>query len=314
MKNTLIYMVLGSWLFCLSCKEFIEPSIEHKNMVLLAPSNNLETNNYQLTFWWETQEDALSYRLQVVSTDFGNIQKLMLDTLVKTDKFTYTLDPGKYQWRVRAENGSSQTRYATQSFTIHPSSLTNQVVQLISPVNNLFTTSADIQMEWLGLFGTTQYRLQVDNQNFINENTLVLNTTTNNLSFLKTLVAEGNYQFRVRAENGTENSKWSVVRNFSYDATPPAQVSLTTPLNNKTVTKPVQLSWSSITDAEKYELVIYKSDLTTLYSTSYPMLLNTNTYSFNAGDSNETIAWKVRAIDRAGNKGTFSTLYSFTIQ
>ncbi|TKC12051.1 hypothetical protein FA048_00075 [Pedobacter polaris] len=283
-------------------------------MVLLAPTNNLETSNYQLTFWWEMQQDALGYRLQVVSTDFSNIQKLILDTLVKKDKFTYTLDPGKYQWRVRAENGSSQTSYTTQSFIVHPSSLTNNVIQLTSPTNNFFTSSPDVKLEWLNLFGATQYRVQLDNQNFIDENNLVLNVTTTNLSFLKTLSKEGNYQFRVRGESTTENSKWSVVRNFSYDATPPVQVKLTAPLNNKTVAKPVQLTWNSITDAEKYELIVYQSDLTTLYSTSYPMLLTTNTYTFNAGDSNEVIGWKVRAIDKAGNKGSFSDLFSFTIQ
>ncbi len=301
-------------LFTVSCSEFIEPSLSGQNIRLLAPANNLETNKYQLTFWWETQQDALGYRFQVVTTAFDHIEKLIVDTLVKTDKFTYTLDPGKYQWRVRAENGSSQTPYTTQGFTIYPSSLTDQAVQLTSPTNNLYSSTADIQLEWLSLFGATQYRLQVDHNNFINESNLDLNITTSNLSFLKTVTNEGSFQFRVRAENATENSKWSLVRNFYYDATPPAQVILTTPLNNQTVAKPVQLNWNAIADADKYELVIYKSDLTTFFNTSYPMLLSKNSYTFNAGDSGEVLGWKVRAIDKAGNKGSYSSIFSFTIQ
>jgi hypothetical protein len=313
MKN-FFYATLACLVFLLSCKEFIEPPLTGKQLVLLAPSDRLETNQYQLTFWWETQEDVLKYRLQLVSISFSNIEKLILDTLLATDKFTYTLDPGKYQWRVRGENGSSQTNYTVQSFTVFPSSLTNQVVQLVSPSNNTYTSSADVQLEWLSLFGASQYRVQVDHQNFINESALDLNITTNNLSFLKTLSQEGSYQYRVRAENATENSKWSVVRNFYFDATPPIQVTLTAPINNRTVAKPVQLTWSAIADAERYELVIYKSDLTTIYSTSYPMSLTSNTYNFNAGDTNEVIGWKVRAIDKAGNKGSFSDLFSFTLQ
>jgi hypothetical protein len=314
MMKKLFCIFLMSFTFCLSCKEFLEPSLEHRTMVLLAPSRNLETNNYQLIFWWETQKDALAYRLQVVSGDFNSIQKLILDTLVKPDKFTYTLDPGKYQWRVRAENGSSLSPYVTQGFTIYPSSLANQAVQLTSPTNNFYTSAPDISLEWLNLFGATQYRVQLDNQNFTDENKLVLNTTTSNLSFLKTLTSEGTYQYRVRAENATENSKWSIVRNFSYDGTAPTKVTLTAPLNNKTVAKPVQLTWSPIADAEKYELVVYKSDFSTVYSNVYPMLLITNSHTFNTGDSNEILGWKVRAIDKAGNKGSFSDLFSFTIQ
>lgn len=310
----LIITVLAICMFCLSCKEFIEPSLQHGKMVLLAPSRDLETSNYLTTFWWETQEDALGYRLQVISTAFTDIQKLVLDTLIKSDKFIYTLDPGKYQWRVRAENGSSQTPYTTQSFTIYPSSLTNQTVQLTSPTNNFYTSNPDISMEWLNLFGASQYRLQLDNQNFADENRLVLNVTTTNLFFLKTLSIDGNYQFRVRAEHATEYSKWSMVRHFSYDATAPAKVSLSSPQNNKTIAKPVQLTWNSVPDAEKYELVVYKSDMSTVYSNLYPMLLPSNSYTFNAGESNEVLGWKVRAIDKAGNKGPYSDLFSFTIQ
>lgn len=312
--KVLNYIVLVSAIFSMSCTEFIEPSLHSKNIRLLAPADQLEINDYQLTFWWEKHEDVLNYRLQVVTGDFNSIQKLLLDTLLKSDKFIYTLDPGKYEWRVRAENGSSQTPFTARKFTIQPASLTNQIIQINSPTNNFATSNPDIQFEWLKLFGTTHYRLQVDQKNFVDENNLLLNITTNNLSFLKTIVNEGNYQFRVRGENGTENSKWSLIRNFSYDSTPPAQVVLTAPLNNKIVAKPVQLTWGSIADAEKYELVIYKSDLTTLYNSSYPMLLNTTTHTFNLGDMNEVLAWKVRAIDKTGNKGAFSSLFSFTIQ
>lgn len=313
MKNQFL-LVLVIFSVCISCKEFLEPSLIHESVVLLAPNSNMETNNYQLTFWWEAQQNALSYRLQVVNTDFGNIQKLVLDTLVKTNKFTHTLDPGKYQWRVRAENGSSHTPYTMQSFIVHPSSLTSQVVQLITPLNNLFTSNPEVQLVWLSLFGATQYRIQLDNHNFVDENALLLNMVTNNLSYIKMLSNEGTYQFRVRAENSNENSKWSMARNLIYDVTPPNQVTLTEPLNNKTVTKPVSLIWSPIIDAEKYELAIYKNDLTTSFSTAYPMLLNTNSYLFSAGDSNETIGWRVRAIDKAGNKGAFSDLFRFSIQ
>ncbi|MBB2145794.1 hypothetical protein GM921_09870 [Pedobacter sp. LMG 31464] len=296
------------------CTEFIEPSLAKAEMRLLAPAEATESNSYQQTFWWQQQQDALWYRLQIVTPSFTRVEKLLLDTLVSADKFTYTLDPGSYQWRVRAENGSSQTPFSTQSFTIYPASLKEQIVQVVAPANTLFTASAELKYSWLNLFGASGYRLQVDQNNFVDENKLVLNEVTDNLTFTQTLSLEGKYQFRVRAENATENSKWSAVREFSYDATPPLQVTLTSPANKQTVATPLTLRWDELADATKYELVVYKSDSTTLFSSIYPQLVSGNSATFNAGSAGETIVWRVRAIDRVGNKGVFSGFFSFIVQ
>lgn len=311
---------VGAWgLLCFllvlsSCKEFIEPSLEHKTISSIAPADGIETNSYQLTFWWEGHPDALAYRLQVVSPNFNAAEKLVLDTLVKSNKFIYTLDPGTYQWRVRAENGSSRTAYVTKSFTVHPSSLTDQVLQLVSPSGQVYTNNATVAAQWLKLYGTTGYRLQVDKNNFADENNLGLNIVTDNLSYQYILPQEGNYQLRVRAENAAENSKWSAVRNISYDATPPVQVVLSTPTNGQTIAKPFSMNWSSIADAVQYELGLYKSDMVTPYSGAFPQLLNNNGFQLTVGESGETLSWRVRAIDRAGNKGAWSGFFTFTIQ
>lgn len=310
----LISLSLLLIVFYSSCKEFIEPSLTNQQIGLIAPANRNESTNYQQTFWWETHEDALQYRLQIVSPSFGNISQLVIDTVVKNDKFIYTLDPGNYEWRVRAENGSSQTSYTTQIFTIHPASLKDQAVQLVAPSNGLVISNPNIQYEWLKLFGTTQYRLQIDNNNFADENNLVLNQTTPNLIFNHTLTTDGTYQFRVRAENATENSKWSVTRSFTFDNTPPAKVVLTAPTDKQMVSTPVTLTWNAVTDAEKYELTIYKSDRTTVFNSSYPQIVTTNTATFNSGDLGDSLYWRVRAIDKAGNKGAYSELFNFTLQ
>jgi len=312
--NKLIQLSLVVIVFFSSCKEFIEPSITNQKLNLVAPANRIETTNYQQTFWWETLEDAFQYRLQIVNPSFGNINQLVLDTVVKTDKFIYTLEPGNYEWRVRGENGSSQTAYTTYRLVVHPSSLQDQVVQLVAPTNGLITTNSAIQYEWLKLFGTTQYRLQIDNKNFADENNLLLNQTTPNLIFTHTLTADGNYQYRIRAENAMEISKWSAIRSFTYDGTPPEKVVLTTPTDKQMVSKPVTLRWNALTDTEKYELTVYKSDATTVFNSSYPQMVTTNTATFNLGDLGDSLYWRVRAVDKAGNKGPYSELFNFTLQ
>lgn len=310
-----INLLVGSVLLLLAgCSEFIEPSIENRNISILAPANKLETNSYQQTFWWDPMADALFYRLQIVAPKFDSVSKMVLDTLIKTEKFVYTMDPGKYEWRVRGENGSSASSYSTRSLEIFPSSLKEQSVQLTAPASALYFSKAEVRYEWLKLFGANVYRLQVDKNNFLDENNMTLNITTDNLGFLQTLSKEGTYQFRVRAENSTENSKWSNVRSFTYDATGPERVLLSTPINKQSVSRPVRLTWNKLADAERYEISVYQSDEQTPYSKSYPQIVTATEHVFDAGNAGETIAWRVRAFDKAGNAGAYSEIRTFILQ
>lgn len=308
-----ILLVLLLILALSGCKEFFEPSLEGRKIALLAPVDKLESSTYKQSFWWEGNEDAFAYRLQVVSGRFDSVAALVLDTLIYTDKFSYTLEPGKYQWRVRGENGSSHTDYFLRSIVIHPSSLNGQSFQLVAPGNTFVSTDASIRYEWLKLFGATRYRLQLDTNGFADSTKLVLNITTDKLNYTNTLKKEGKYEFRARAENDSQLSKWSEVRYLVFDNSAPGQVVLTSPANKQSVAKPVKLQWNAITDAEKYEVSVFKSDSLTLF-TGYPSLSISTSSNFDAGEANERIVWRVRAIDKAGNKGASSNFFSFTLQ
>lgn len=312
-RKNITKVLLGLVLLSTGCKEFIEPSIEKKNTVLLAPSNGTETNVYNQTFWWEELDNALQYRLQVVMPDFNNTSKLVLDTIITTSKFSYTLEPGNYEWRVRAENGSSQTPYSKAAFVINPSSIEQQQVQLQSPANNFVTNQSSAVFKWLKLFGADKYQLQIDTANFEDETVLFFNKSTPNQEFNVTLTRDKVYRWRVKAVNATVESKWSVIQNLTLDKTPPGIVFLTSPTNEQVVTKNVSLKWEALAEAKKYQLYIFKSDGTSSYG-SFPIIITTSTYSFTEGKSGEKLFWQVRAIDEAGNFGAFSELRSFLIQ
>ncbi|MBB6273350.1 hypothetical protein HDF26_003810 [Pedobacter cryoconitis] len=313
MNKTLAVLVVLLFLFA-GCREFIEPSLGGKRVTLLGPGDKAESINYDQTFWWETHDDALKYRLQIVSPKFDSVTKFIADTLMTGNKFLASLDPGKYEWRVRPENGSSKGDYTTRSFIIYASSIKEQSVQVTLPGAGFITNAASQRFEWLKLFGAQSYRLQIDNNNFSDENKLVLNTLTTNLNFTQVIPSDGSYQWRVRAEAGADNSKWSVVRTFIYDITPPAKVVLSAPENNQSVSKPVKLVWNTFADADKYELKVCRGDTSTLFNSNFPMTLSAGTYTLNEGESATKVFWKVRAIDKAGNKGAYSDFFSFTIQ
>jgi hypothetical protein len=300
-------------LFLSGCEEFIEPSIDKKAVVLLAPVTGTESAQYAQSFWWQEVESALKYRLQVVSPDFINTRQLVLDTLVSGTRFNFTLDPGNYEWRVRAENGSSQTPYTSAAFVIYASSITQQQPQVQTPANNTLTNVNSASFSWLRLYGADKYRLEIDTNNFADETVLFFDQTTPNLNYNVTFNRDKTYQWRVMALNDTAQSKWSSIQNVTFDSTAPAEVALNAPANGITIVSPVAISWAATSTAAKYQLYIYKSDQTTLYSNTFPITLTGTSYAF-TGVSGEKLYWEVRAIDAAGNAGAFSEFRNFTVQ
>jgi uncharacterized protein YegP (UPF0339 family) len=310
----LILILSGTIWFC-SCKDFIEPSLSDKLIHINAPADNYQSTLYTINFWWDTVDDALSYRLQIVTPDFQNTGALITDTLIKGNKFSFNLTPGTYQWRLRAENGSTQTTYSTaQNFSVLFSSIKQQKVQLAAPGNNLLTNQGSLAFSWGSLYGATKYRLQVDTNSFTDENKIILNQVTPALQANFALPKDQSYQWRVRAENDTAQAQWSAINTFNYDHTPPQVVDLTAPANSQSISIPVTLQWAQSATTVKYRLFVYKEDSTTAYNNSFPMLLTTNSYTLTQGNFGERIYWKVSAIDAAGNESQASVLRSFVLQ
>lgn len=313
LKPVLLILTLGVLLS--ACKDFIEPAITNKQVQLHAPANRYQSTSYTVNFWWAEVEDALRYRMQIVTPGFDTVTALIADTLVSSNKFSFNLAPGEYQWRVRAENGSSQTVYsASQRFTVLFSSIKQQKVQIGSPANNLLTNQGSLTFSWGNLYGATKYRLQVDTNSFADESTLVLNQVTPAQQISYALPRDQSYQWRIRAENDTAQSQWSNINTFNYDHTPPAPVALTVPAHEQSISLPVAIQWAQATTATKYRLYLYRGDNNTPFSSSFPMLMTTNTFTLNQGNYGERVYWKVTAIDAAGNESAASALRTFVLQ
>jgi hypothetical protein len=314
-RLSLILYVLSIAIMLSSCKEFIEPSITDQQIHVNAPANGYQSHSYTVNFWWDMLDDALFYRLQIVTPDFQNTGALVTDTLIKGNKLSFNLTPGNYQWRIRAENGSTATSYSSpQSLSVVFSSIKQQKVQLGSPSNNLLTNQSSIALNWGSLYGATKYRLQVDTNNFVDENKIVFTQLTPALQGNFALPKDKIYQWRVRAENDTAQAQWSSINTFTYDHTPPEVVTLIFPTNNQSVSLPTNLQWTPSAATVRYRLFVYKDDGTTLYGSNFPMLLTTNSYSFTQGTLGERLYWKVSAIDAAGNESQSSALRSYVLQ
>ena len=298
-----------------SCDAIIEPSISKKAVQPEAPADQYQSTNYTVGFWWDEVDNALGYHLQVVTPTFASPGSLVLDTIIKKNTFSFNFNPGNYQWRVLAQNGSSQTVYTSpRSFTVVATSIKQQAVQLVAPANNLLTNQGNIVFQWNSLYGATKYQLEIDTNNFVNESAVIFNQTIpgQNISF--SFPKDQVYQWRVRAQNDTAQAQWSAVNLVTYDHTPPVQVTLSSPNDGVTVTLPVALQWNTVATAVKYKLYVYQSDGVTLYNQNFPVLLNTNSYSFNLGKSGDKLYWAITALDAAGNESQLSVQRSFVLQ
>lgn len=315
LKPTLYLIPLLLCVVLYSCDDIIEPSISKSTVTLEAPADNYASASYTVDFWWDAVNHALSYHLQVVTPNFTSPGSLVLDTVITVNKFSFNFSPGTYQWRVLAENGSSQTSFTMpRNFTVAASTITTQSVQLNAPANNYLTNQSSALLQWGTLYGATKYQIEIDTNNFVNENAIVLNETLPGTQLNFTFPKDQAYEWRVKAENDTAQAKWSAVYTITYDHTPPAQVSLVSPTNGATVGLPVALQWNSDATAVKYKLYVFKSDSVTLYSNTFPVATTAVTYTVNQGNSGDRIYWKVSAVDAAGNEGQASVLRSFVLK
>src|SRR5579872_7275124 len=258
--------------FVSSCGELIEPSIKNSVVILEAPASQYQSTSYTVNFWWDQVDNALTYHLQVVTPTFATPGSLVLDTIIKKNTFSYTFSPGNYQWRVLAENGSSQTAFAgPRSFSVAASSIKQQAVLLSSPANNSLTNQSAVTFQWATLYGATKYQLEIDTNNFINESAVIYNQVVPGQQAGFTFPRDQTYQWRVKAENDTAQAQWSAIYQITYDHTPPAQVTLVSPADKATLPLPVSLQWNTAATAIKYKLYVYQSDGTTIYNQNFPM-------------------------------------------
>jgi len=305
-----LYILLTGTLTLFSCEEgglLIENDISADRVTLLAPGENAQIGTNSIRFDWEALEDATGYELQVVTPNFDNPGQFAVNTILDSlTNFEQILDVATYQWRVRAINSNYKTPYSTASFEVIPvTNFSDNTVVLITPQDNLITNEAEQQMSWGLIDGATLYRIQ------ILENDAVVSEESTSETVLISTFPEGNLEWQVRAENGTENTEYSK-RTILVDLTAPNAALLTSPADQSTLdTNPVAFTWTRKPIAgstERDSLFIYRdSGLTDL------VLKDQAITPFEIDLENNTYYWLIKSYDEAGNTSDPSSTFSFTL-
>jgi hypothetical protein len=297
-------------------KDLIVKDITDKNVTALSPPDGYNTPNNSITFWWEEVDGAEKYNVQIVSPSFSNIQQLITDTSVTTDKFTKVLTPGTYQWRVRATNNGGETPWTTRTLTIDTSSnLSYAAVILLSPADSFYTNASSVTLSWASVNNATTYELSTSGVSSTSAN---YSTTSAVLSFAN----EGMVTWSVRAENSFSFSPPSS-RKIFIDRTAPLTINLNSsyPPTTPAVPADTLFKWTPLSDS--YKDVIEISDdgfvssllkrdtvMTTVSgSRTYPITSTNFTPT-----TGITYSWRIKSIDKAGNVGSYCTAKTFSVQ
>lgn len=291
------------------CVAIVEPNISSEEVILMAPADGLKTYYSTQTFWWNEVVNANSYQLQVVTPSFDYVERLILDTIITSNKFSTSLYPAQFQWRVRAANYSYITDFSTWSFEIDSTfNLSNQAVVLINPSNNDTTNKAGFLFEWDKMYNASMYIFQLDKYGV----QIRHDTTTENQILVENF-EDASYSWRVKAINDISETNFFSRSFFIYTVIPSPPV-LKLPQNNEEYTSSdiIQFSWErdqesipSITDNlfiandSLFDQVIIDKECP---NPNYENIFDTGIYF-----------WKVNSVDKAGNVSDFSSYRRFIV-
>ena len=308
-KSTLSKFLLGGcFLLLTSCEEILfEKDISKSEVVLVAPVNNAQFFSTGVTFTWETVQEATKYKLQIAKPNFTDPLQIVLDTIITNTSFTHQLAIGSYEWRVQASNESYSTNYSSSFFTVvNNADFQSNIVILNTPVSNLITKTAVQSLSWQPIMDASAYQIKViDGSNNIISDQSITGTSLN-FTF-----PEGTYQWRVRANNGTQKTPDSS-RSILVDTTAPNNPVLSSPANaSTTANKSFSFQWTRtpiLGSIEKDSIYIYTdSALNSLQQkkeANSPFVTNLDLGIF---------YWYVKSFDQAGNVSNKSAVFSFTI-
>ncbi|MDX2173685.1 MAG: hypothetical protein SFY56_11240 [Bacteroidota bacterium] len=324
MKKYVLGSIVALMALLYACKkDFVVENIKDKTITVNAPADNVVTTTNQVTFWWEPLSGAEKYSLQVVQPSFSSITKIVLDTTTTNTKFSITLQPGTYQWRLRAANAGGNTAYQTFNLKVDTTSnLTSILVSNIAPVNNYLTGNTKVAFSWNTLNAATDYEIILLNST----NGIIKDTITALTSYTYTFPSSTtNYSWKVRAKNNFSISQYNTAYTFSIDVTAPAVSSPTAPTgifpaSGAMVQNTVSLGWSRIGAPDaKYDSVVVATDSlftniiggTKTYSLSIPINALNNSSAITI--SSNYYFWRLYSKDSVRNVSGPSAFRKFKI-
>jgi subtilisin family serine protease len=293
-----------------------------KAPVLVAPKASEVVASLTPTLEWKASSGAVSYTLQV--SENSTFSTLLVDASGLTE-LTYNLPDiplnwnSTYNWKVSATNAEGSTSVFSSARKFKTASGPPPE----APSDLVATPLSDklVKLEWTdNSEDETGFKIERKLSSgtvFKQVGTVAAGVTTYTSSGM---VAETEYDFRVRANNGTLNSQYTDIATATTFNTPPKAPVLSSPANASKVTDLTPLlSWTAATSgtpATSYRIQISTSS-TFAVPTGFDYVDDGIGETFFAVESglleNGTLYyWRVAAIDSHGQASSWSVKRSFS--
>jgi len=258
-------------------------------------------------FHWNSVAFGSTYELRIDNVTTGVNDVVHVSGLTTTSYLVTSLLPdADYQAFVRATNivDESSSYSGAAPFTVD----TTLAPELTGPIP--LTSDDTPEMTWTAVTGAASYELRLDNLS-TGVNDILSLTGLTTTSFTPVLpLAEGDYQFRVRADNGQgDQGDWSADRAFEIRQVP-IMTGPSSPSGDIFLHRPT-ITWAAAPDSTRYDLWVNQIGVT------HPVIRETNLTSPDFTPStdmpdNTYRAW-VRAYDANGTVHRWSDPIDFRI-
>lgn len=317
MRKIVLYITCFCLMFVYACKDILEEDLGKYKIIIIAPTDELQTEIQTHTFLWEKNQYVTGYEFQIVSKSFQNAERIVSnEDLPESDNsIEVTLAPGIYEWRVRGYNNSSETPYSTHSLVIDSSlNLTNNKVVNIFPADDEYLNSTLLSFSWQPLSAANSYEIVVrkgdSNGDPVFSQTGITTTSVSNTTEL----ANDDYSWAVRAVNDNSVTSWDY-NQFTVDTINPATPSSLLPADQTIETdSSITFSWTRADDsgAPISDSIFIYSDQN-LNQLVKAQAASNRSYTDGTLER-DTLYWRVRSSDAAGNISSYSTSQSVILQ
>ncbi|MFW9914581.1 MAG: hypothetical protein ACFFGZ_03125 [Candidatus Thorarchaeota archaeon] len=291
----------------------------------LFPTNNTATNNLSIAFAWNPVAEATGYEIQV-----NNISKpvdLQDVTIRRVQWRNQTIEPqitlsigagGQFKWRLCAKDSHGFWGNWSEYWYFEIDLVGPSPPILISPRETETVRDQIIAFEWRNTSEEEVAHYQVDIFKVPSKPSQAIEVVhSENVSDCRPSVAttlqDGTYSWHVRAYDIFENAgAWSKNSSFYLNTTVPNRVVLLSPESGVILEYPTPyLDWEPLGAAETYQVQISNQ---TDFSTINQEVNTTNDDFIASLLANGTYYWRVRAKNREGVFGLWSSIWSFEIQ
>jgi ribosomal protein S8E len=186
--------------------------LTNQQIILKNPIDNSYTKNNTLTCNWAALTMADYYEFELLNVTNGEtivFQESNITNPTFIINNTNLSAEAKYKWKVKAVNGTSETPFSSNTFSVDRTN-PNQPTNNLPAQNATFTTNQNINFNWsiLADIGTIQSPISyiIEFSNDINFTTIIQKNTLTTATFDKSFPSIGNYYWRIKAIDLSDNS------------------------------------------------------------------------------------------------------------